>query len=173
VNSQVSPFEEFGTEISQAVEGLVYLGRLEKEVEFCGHTFGLKTLTAHEELAAASAVQEYRGTLREPEAWVTAQIAVALTHVDGDENFCPSIGPDLTGYAKARFKFVSESWYWPTVEYLFGEYTTLLEKQVKAVRAVQDLSSRSLPSLSPSADSYNGPGILLVETDSDTPPSLD
>lgn len=173
MNSQVSPFEEFGNEIAQAVEGLVYLGKLTKEVEFCGHTFGLKTLTAHEEMAAAAAVQEFRSTLREPEAWVTAQIGMALTHVDGDEDFCPPIGPDLTGFAKARFNFVSNSWYWPTIEYLFEEYTTLLEKQLKAIRAVQDLSNRSLLSPSPSVDSFKEQGILNDEISSDIPPLQD
>lgn len=162
MNSEVSndPFSEFGTEISQAVEGLVFLGRLTKDVEWCGHTFGLKTLTVNEEMAAAAAVQEFRSTLKEPEAWITSQIGLALTHVDGDESFCPPIGPDLTAFAKARFKWIGENWYWPTVEMLFEEYSGLLEKQVKAIRAVQDLSSRSLPSLSPLEDSLNLPGIL-------------
>ena len=173
MNSEVSsdPFSEFGTEISQSVEGLIFLGRLTKDVEWCGHTFGLKTLTVNEEMAAAAAVQEFRSTLKEPEAWITSQIGLALTHVDGDESFCPPIGPDPISFAKARFKWVSENWYWPTVEMLFEEYSGLLEKQVKAIRAVQDLSSRSLPSLSPSEDSLNLPGILSEGIALGDPPS--
>jgi hypothetical protein len=162
--SEESSFAELDPQISEAVEGLVYLGALTKEVEFCGHTFGLRTLKASEEIAAAKAIEPFRNTLKEPEAWAAVQVGLALTHIDGDDTFCPPIGPDATSFAKARYKYVTTSWYQPVIDFLFKVYADLLAEQVEAIRAVEDLSSRSLHTFLPSADSFDPSGILNEET---------
>lgn len=165
--SQVEiPFSE---DIQEAVEGLTHLGSLTTEVEFAGHTFGLRTLTAAEEIAAAVVIKPFKDTLKEPEAWAAAQVALALTHVDGDEDFCPQAGPDQTAYARARLNYITSNWYWITIDALFREYTTLLQRQVEAIRAVQNLSQRGLLTYSPLADALNVPGISPDEIDTPLP----
>lgn len=166
-----NPFEAFDPEVRLAVEGLIHLGALTKDVEFCGHTFGLRTLLPADEIAAAKSIEDFRGTLKEPEAWASALVGVALTHVDGEEDFCPPVGPSKTSFAKARFNYVTSNWYWPTIEWLHREYVSLVSKQIEAVRAMQDLSAGSLPMSSPSADSYFGPGIFSDMTNTGTPGS--
>lgn len=155
-----NPLAEFPPEVRVAVDGLIHLGQLDEDFEFCGHTFGLKTLKAGEEIAASAAVQHLRGTIKEPDAWAAAQVALALTHVDDDPDFCPPAGPDQVAYAKARYNYLVKSWYTPTILFLFQCYSTLLDKQVEAIRQLQDLSDRSPHISLPSGDSFSEPGTL-------------
>lgn len=166
--SQVNPFDEFGPEVSESIDGLLHLGEISSEIEFCGHTFGLRTLRADEEIASAKVVESYRETLKEAEAWAAAQVGMALTHLDGNPDFCPAIGPDKVSFARARFQYVTSNWYPPTINYLYGEYVKLLEKQIAAIRAAQDLSPRSQPTFLPSLDSLNDPGTFDAQTVSET-----
>lgn len=162
---EANPFEKFDPRVRLAVEGLIYLGSLTKEVEFCGHSFGLITIKPAWEFAGAKAIEDFRNTLKEPEAWISVQIGLALTHIDGEEDFCPQAGPDRVAHAKARMNYLTSNWYMPTIHYLFQEYTTLLEEQAEAIRAVQDLSKRGLLTSWPSADSLTEPGISDSEID--------
>lgn len=153
--SQVPPedtFAKFPEETRQAVDGLMWLGHLEKEVSLGGHTFVLRTLKADEELIVGQLAKEYIDSMAQAKAWAWAHVALSLTSVDGDLNFCPSIGPDKLANGRARFRYVTQ-WYWPVGEYLYGEYAQLLQRQADAMEAVQDLSPRSLSTFSPFADS--------------------
>src|SRR5882672_2867157 len=55
--------EQFSEQISQDVEGLLYLGYLTTDVQVYGHHFTLKTLTRGERLAVAQVTKEYQDTL--------------------------------------------------------------------------------------------------------------
>lgn len=161
--STVNPMDEFDPEVRVAVDGLIHLGALSTDVDFCGHTFGIRTLRTAEELAASIVLEPYRGTIQEPRAWASAQVGLALTHIDGDDQFCPAAGPNLEDFARARLRYVTQNWFWPTIDTLFVEYTTLLERQVRAVRAWQDLSTGALPTSPPLADSSSRQGISVEE----------
>lgn len=152
-------FAKFPEETRQAVDGLMWLGHLEKEVELGGHTFGLRTLKADEELIVGQLAKDYIDSMEQAKAWAWAHVALALTSVDGDLNFCPPIGPDKLANGRARFRYVTQ-WYWPVGEYLYGEYAQLLQRQADAMEAVQDLSPGSLSTFSP----Y--PGSLIAQDDS-------
>lgn len=154
---------EFPEEVRESVEGLIYLGELSEEVEFCGHTFGLRTLRAAEEIAAAKAIEPFRNTLAEPQCWMASQIGLALTHVDGDEAFCPAIGPDQTAFARGRFTYVTEHWYTPTIDFLFQAYTKLLEKQSDALEAMLNLSPANRNLFSPLDGSLGPVDITAAE----------
>lgn len=168
--SQVNVFEEFDPQTRQAVEGLTFLGHLTKDVEFCGHTFTLRTLRAGEEIAAGQAIEETRGTVKEPEAWMGAQVALALITIDYDDEFCPPAGPDQVAFAKARYRWLTTNWYPPTIDFLYQEYLDLKREQIEAFRAAQDLSARSLPPSSPSVDSLTEPGISGAPISLETQP---
>lgn len=164
------PFDAFPDEVREDVEGLTYLGYLTADLEFCGHNVTLRTLRAAEEIAAGVAVQPYRNTLKEPEAWAQAIVGLALTQVDGDEDFCPPVGPDLDAFARARYRYCGK-WFWPTIDYFYQGYGKLLARQLEAVRAMQDFSTRSLHPLSPSRGSLIVPGTFSEETVSEAPGS--
>jgi hypothetical protein len=140
------PYFGFDSQVREDVIGLTHLGHLTDKFSFCGHHFTIKTLHGGEELAAARAAQSYRGTLKEPEAWVWAQVALCLTSVDGDQNFCPPIGPDLDGFAEARFNYVTRDsgWFYPLAQYIyFQRYVPLQERMVAAFEALQGKSERN------------------------------
>ncbi len=167
---QENPFNEFSSRIQEDIDGLIWLGHLEHEFEFCGHTFGIRTLKADEELAAAQVAKDYiyDGNPFAARAYAWSQIALALVSIDGSEDFCPPVGPDRIAFAKARFQWVTQRWYWATGEYLYTEYTALLQRQVEAINAIQDLSNRSLPISQPSVDFSTEPGTSSNETTSET-----
>lgn len=137
--------ESFPDDIREDVEGLMWLGFLEDEFDFCGHSFVIRTLRGDEELLAGVLTKEYMDTLGQSRAWAWALVSLALVAVDGDESFCPPSGPDKRAYARARFQYCTSKWFWPVAEYIFRRYTTLLERQAQAVEAVEDFASGSLP----------------------------
>lgn len=160
-----NPFEEFSPEVKEAVDGLIYLGHLEDQFEFCGHTFNIRTLKIGEELLASQVAKEYADTLGFNRAWMSAQVAMSLVAVDFDEDFCPKAGPDPKAYARARFNFVTQNWYAPTAEFIFGKYSQLLQKQVMAIDAIENLSQGNLWPFSPSPDSLKSKGTSPEKTD--------
>lgn len=152
------PFSVFPEDTQKAVEGLMWLGHLEDTFTFCGHRFTLRTFKGEGDLMAGLLVKEYEGTIAQAKAWAWANVAMALVSVDGDPNFCPPVGPDPMDHARAKFRYLITSWYWPTCEYMFEQLSVLMRRQRNAIKAVQDLSDRSLQPSTPSRDSLTEPG---------------
>lgn len=151
------PFYGFSSEIQTSVNGLAWLGHLEREVSYGGHTFVLRTLKADDDLIVSSLTQDYLETLGQAKAWAMANVALSLQSVDGDANFCAALGPDRLQNARDRFKFIGE-WYWPIIAFLFASLSDLNEEQEAALMAVQDLSIRSRNTSRPSPDSSKDQG---------------
>lgn len=153
-----NPFSEFPEQVQNDINSLMWLGYLEDSFEFCGHSFTLATLRGDDELNSGLVVKEYAETFSQARAYAWAKIALALVAVDGDANFCPPIGPDKREFARTRFKWVTERWYWPVAEFLYSRYTALELRQIEAIEAVQGLSTGSPPPSTPSPDSLNDKG---------------
>jgi hypothetical protein len=139
----------------------MWLGHLEAHVSKWGHNWVLRTLRADEELVASLIAKEYQDSLGQVKAYAWAHLAAAIVAVDGDDNYCPSIGPNIQDNVRAKFNWMTENWYWPIGEFLFGHYTELLSKQAEALDAVDSLSQRSLRTSWPSRDSLNEQGDSL------------
>jgi hypothetical protein len=155
----------FPEDVQKAVEGLAWLGYLEETFKFAGHRFTIRTLKGEEDLMVGLLCEEFKeGNLARAKAWAWANVALAVVAVDGDRNFCPPIGPDPEDHARAKFRYMTSEWYWPLGEYIFEKYGVLVQRQRKAIRAVQDLSERSLHPSTPSRDSLNEPGDLHEST---------
>jgi hypothetical protein len=142
--------DRFPEEVTEDVDGLLWLGHLEEVIDFCGHEFVIRTLRLEEEMIAGLLTKEYADTMSETKAFVTAQIALSLVSVDGDEDFCPPIGPNLKDHARARFKYISKNWYEPTVAFIYTKYADLVERQANAIREMDFLSRESLSSFTDS-----------------------
>lgn len=151
--------EGFPPRIREAVEGLMFLGYLEDEFEFCGHHFVIRTLRGDEELLASLICKEFVGTLGQARAWVWAQIALAIVSVDGDEEFCPPTGPNKREYARARFQYCTSRWYWPTAAFINTRYEALWKLQEETIQRVEDLYKGNRPTFTPSADSSIDRGV--------------
>lgn len=137
---------------AEKVAGVTRIGYLEDELNWCGHTFGLRTLKGDEELNAGLAVKKYMGTPGQAKAWAWAQVALALTSVDGRTDFCPKAGPSSEEYAKARFRYLTSEWHWPTIEAL---YAAFVELQGEADVGIQALLGKSESDRSPSSASLD------------------
>lgn len=144
---------KFPPEIVQAIDGLLWLGYLEQEVTYGGHTFVLRTMKGAEELEAALIAKDYLDSLGASKANAWAQVAGALISVDGREDFCIPLGPDKKQYTRDKFNYITQNWYWPIGLKLFDEYTKLIEKQAQALEAVEDLSRRTLSNSSAFSES--------------------
>ena len=152
--NQAEPsLDEFSSEVQEDVRGLLWLGSIEDTFDFGGHSFTMRTLRADEELFAARLTQNYQDTLAQGKAWAWAHVSQALVAVDGDEDFCPEVGPDKWVNARGRFTYCTSQWYWVTGQALFDNYLKLMARQAAAVDALRNLSSGSLPRSPSSEDS--------------------
>lgn len=172
-DEQIDPFEVFGPQIQLAVEGLAFVGHLDKEIHFCGHTFTIKTLRPGEKAAAAVAHKPWRGSIAEAEVWANVQVGLALTSIDGDTDFCPPVGPDINEFARARLRRITDTqrgFHQPTLDYIYGHYIALEQEAFAAVEALQNLSERNREQSPPSPDSSTEQGISLDEISLDSLP---
>lgn len=168
----IDPLSLFSEKWRQPVEGLAYLGQLTEDVEFCGHHFGLRTLLPQDTLAIGQAVQPYRNTMVQVDAFQAAHVGMALTSVDHDEGFCPSIGPDIDVFARGRLNWVVKNLYPPTVEFLWNRLQLLETTAALAIKELDRLSKGSQPpTLPPWLDSLIEQGALPDETALGTQPS--
>jgi hypothetical protein len=141
--SSAGPFDAFPEEVQNDLEGLIVLGHLDTTVEWCGHSFGLRTLKAQEELQVYRIVKEYQESFGQVLCLAAATVALSLTHIDHFEDFCEKIGPSARAFADSRFAYVTENWYKPVIEHLFKEYELLRARQLACIEAMRDLSPRS------------------------------
>jgi hypothetical protein len=161
IETEPESLEDFPSQVREDVEGLMWLGYLEDEFDFCGHHFVIRTLRGDEELLAALVTKEYIETMGQARAWEWAIVAMALISVDWDEAFCPPVGRDPRSYARARFHYCTNKWFYPLANFLYKQYAKLLVRQKDAMEAMEDLSQGSLSMFTPS------PGSLTDRADSD------
>lgn len=144
----VDPLELFDVRIRERVRGLAFLGELNDTVLYAGHSFGLRTLRPHHKYAIAQAIQPMRNTIAEVDAWRDAHIGIALTHVDGDYEFCPPVGPNLQSFVEGRWRFITDEqtgWYKPVLDFLWTEYMRLEQQAYEAVQQLDFLSKTKGP----------------------------
>lgn len=166
-DTRVDPFSLFSEQTRLPVRGLTFLGHITKDVEFCGHTFTLRTLYPSEKAAVSIAVQPWRGSISEGEIWANAQVALSLSAVDGDPDFCNKVGPDLNDFTKVRLNYVTQKWFQPTLSFLYARYLELEQEALDGIRELQDFSERNRVPSQPSPDSLTEQDILGAPIDLD------
>jgi hypothetical protein len=129
---------EFPPEIGQDVTGLLYLGQLTKEVHWAGHSFLLRTLRLHEELAVGLVTKKYEETFTLGKAIAVATVGAALEEVDGT-SFAPPLGPDIEVSIEHKFNQASK-YFWPVVQKLYEEYLEIQKRQINAFDALESKS---------------------------------
>lgn len=120
------------------------LSGVSREVNYGGHTWGLRTLLPWEEAMAALVVGRFRGTLKEVDMWMAAVVGLALVHEDGDPDFCPRSSPDDETYARQRLQYVSRTWHFPYIERLYAEYTELQGEVLEKIKRAENLSQTEM-----------------------------
>lgn len=172
VEDQLDPLDIVDPDAQAAIEQLARIGYLTDEFDYCGVHFAIRTIYPIEELAAAAAIKEFTDTLKAPEAWGNAQIALALEAIDYDDKFCERTGnmrPEQ--FARARFNYITSKFHQPVLDHLYSKYLVLIEKRDYAFKEAQNLSLGSPLSFLIGAGSSNEPGISLDQTSSEFQPS--
>lgn len=132
-----APGVTFDERHKEPFNGLMYLGALTKTFTWAGHEFHIRTLTTQEILIVAKLTAEFRGTLAEDRAYVSAVVALAVQSVDGTPLPFPykesSIGHE---WAEQRFNHVTGNWFAYTIDAVYGEYLALEGKAREVVTAM-------------------------------------
>lgn len=168
-DGEAHSISDFPPEVQADVEGLMWLGHLEEQYDFCGHQFVLRTLKGGEELQASLVCKEFNETLGQARAWAWATLSQSLEAIDGDREWCPPLTHNELQNARGRFNYLIKKWYWPTAAHLYARYNELVERQAVAVQAMEDLSRGSLHTFSPFAGSSGPQG----NSEAEPPPSED
>jgi hypothetical protein len=147
----------------------INVGHVVRDINFAGLSFGLRTLYPHEEAAAALAMQPWRDSLKVADVWAMSVVGLALTHVDGDPDFCPRASQDDKVYAQQRLKWISRRYHWPIIERLYAEYADMQQEQVRIIERVENLSSPTMSGFTPSPVFSTGPDISDDEDPGENP----
>lgn len=133
----------------------------------------METLRPYMKHAIAQAIEPWRNTLAEPNAWGSLHVAMALTSIDGDDSFCPQMQADPVEFARARLAWITgpNGYFDPVIDYLFGQYMAMEQEAAVAIAELLRLSERGRPTSQPSPDSSTAPGPSSDETAGDIPPS--
>lgn len=167
MGNPAATIEDFPPEIQENVEGLMFLGELYDNFDFCGHHFVIRTLRGDEELLAALVSKEFVETVGRDRAWIWALVSMCLVSIDGDENFCPPLTGNKRDYARARFQYCTRNWFWPLAVHINQKYAELQQEQEQAMGRVEDLLKGSPHTSTPYAGSSN------VQGDSEAQPTED
>lgn len=112
----------------ERLTGLMFLGRLEEDVEWLGHKFVIRTRTAGEQIEAGIVMQPAVGTRVEMKAWQAATVAAGLSSVDGGPLIVP-LNINVEVSLRERYEYILKNWYPPTIDVL---YQRILALEVEA-----------------------------------------
>lgn len=112
----------FPDEYVEPLRGLLFLGKLSKNVTYAGHDFLIETLRETDVLRVGQYMSEYKGTFSEAEARKVFTVAACVQAVDGYALATPiADGQDLF---PDKVKTVKQ-WYPPVVDFVYKEYRKL------------------------------------------------
>lgn len=132
----------FDPKHAEPFQGLLYLGALQTEFTWVGHTFSIRTLRDGEKLAIAQIIKQYADTMGGDRAYGAAVAAMCILSVDGEELPIP-IGESKKAYewGLQRFNYVVNNWFSTTVNKVFNEYLALEDKALQVVEAMGKASA--------------------------------
>lgn len=124
----------FPDEHIQPLRGLLFLGKLENEVEYAGHKFLLKTLTEGELLRVGQLCKPYIGTLSEMESRKMFVVAAALEAVDGELLSAPYKENSDDIFVRAN---EIKNWYPAVISFLFDSYLELEKTSISVSNSLK------------------------------------
>lgn len=123
---------EFDPRWRDPFEGMLFLGRLEKQVTFWGHTFQLVTPSSNERLEISLLTKDYTETIGWEFAYSCALVAAYLVRVDGQDLPQPITNDDKDTALANRWRWVLSSLRKPVIDRLF-EACAVLDADVRAI----------------------------------------
>lgn len=124
--------EEFDPKVRMDFEGLLYLGKLERQFDWLGHRFVIRTLRTGDLLEVGMLASRYQGTMADAKAYQTAIVAACVVSVDGKSLPLPLTNEEGDTKLRNAFDYIRRSWFPPTLDAVYQEFL-LLEQRVDAV----------------------------------------
>lgn len=124
----------FPDEYMMPLKGLLYLGDIQKEIEYGGHRFLIRTLKEGEILRIGQLLKDYVGTAVEIEARRCFTVAASVVSVDGvplKEPITPS-GDNIYD----KFQEVRQ-WYPAVVHFLYSRYAEIESTAINVSNALK------------------------------------
>ena len=134
--SDGDPLPEFDPRFRTDFEGLTYIGALTHEFQWAGHQLRIRTLTIEDLLEVGLAQAQYRDTLGDSRAYITAVVAACIVNVDGKPLPQPlTSNPSDTPFSNA-FTYVKSQWYPWTADAVYQEFTKLEARVDEVIKAM-------------------------------------
>ncbi len=115
-------------------EGLLYLGKLEKEVTSIPlHKFIVRTLTVNEQLEVLLITQPYADGIGYARAYKAAVVAAGLVSIDGKE-LVPS--DKNSNILRQKWDYVTNGWYEPVIDILYEEIDQLHARMIEVCQEI-------------------------------------
>lgn len=132
----------FDAKHTENFKGLLYLGALQDDFEWLGHTFVIRTLRDGEKLAVAQIIKQYADTMGAERAYACAMAAMCILSVDGDDLPIP-IGETRKAYewGLQRFNYVKDNWFGMTIDQVFNRYVQLEDLAFRVIEAMGKASA--------------------------------
>lgn len=127
----------FNPKVREDLEGLLFLGRLEKTFRFWGHRFVVRTLTVEDHLEIGQLIASWKDTYAETLSWQAAVVAAAVVSVDGQPLPVP-MGEGETRMG-ARFRWAQSQYPW-TIAAVWEEHLELEDRVREAIAAAGKVS---------------------------------
>src|SRR3954471_19985771 len=112
-----------------AFEGLVYLGKLEGDVDIPYHSFRVKTLTTGEKIKVVALVREHEDSIGYARAYRAAVVSAGLVLVDGKPLL---VGQKNLDVIPQRYRYLTDNWFDYVIDILYDKINEL-EGQVLEV----------------------------------------
>lgn len=120
--------DSFPEEWKEEFEGLLFLGRLQREVtRIPFHKFVVRTLTVNEKLEVSLIAKPFIETIGYGRAYKTAVVAAGLVSVDGRDLIPANKGINVI---RQKYEYVVNNWYDSVVEILYNEIDALENRVV-------------------------------------------
>jgi len=115
--------DSFPEEWKDEFEGLLFLGRLQREVtRIPFHKFVVRTLTVNEKLEVSLIAKPFIETIGYGRAYKTAVVAAGLVSVDGRELIPANKGINVI---RQKYEYVVNNWYDTVIDFLYDEIDAL------------------------------------------------
>ena len=120
-------------------EGLLYLGKLEKEITSIPlHKFVVRTLTVNEQLEVLLITQPYADGIGYARAYKAAVVAAGLVNVDGKELIPTDKNSNVL---RQKWDYVTNGWYEPVIDVLYEEIDQLHARMIEVCQEIGVLPS--------------------------------
>ena len=149
VEERRDPLAEFPPDLQRGAIDLTYLGHLTERIEFCGYTFVLETIRPYMKNILGQALEPWRNTIQEPQAWAALNVSMALQSVNGKTDFCPQTQDNPLDFTIARYNWITgpQGFWEPTITFLFGKYAEMEQQVIDYIAELHRLSQRGRDTL--------------------------